>query len=290
MLLKFTVGREIVKNGKRANFHYICPTPKNMEFIGYGFALLIGLVLGLTGGGGSILTLPVLVYVMQFNAVTATAYSLFVVGASAAAGTIENFRKGVVEAKAGLWFALPSLAGVFLSRKFVIGAIPDIVYQKGSFTLTKDETLMVGFALIILAVSISMLRKKTESNYPNTKKNIVLTAMRLFAAGILIGLVGAGGGFLFTPLLLYVAHLPMRKAVATSLLIIAINSLLGFTGDIGNIAIDWVFLLLFTAISILGVFIGIYLNRFVNEPQLKRGFGWFALAMALFILAEELVF
>src|SRR6476660_4664588 len=117
-----------------------------MEYIGYAFALLIGLVLGLTGGGGSILTVPVLVYIMQFNAVTATAYSLFVVGATSAAGTIENFRKGLVEVKAGIWFALPSLAGVFLSRKLIIGSIPEIVYRRERFILTKDETLLIGFA------------------------------------------------------------------------------------------------------------------------------------------------
>jgi uncharacterized membrane protein YfcA len=261
-----------------------------MEYIGYGFALLIGLILGLTGGGGSILTVPVLVYLLQFNAVTATAYSLFVVGVTSAFGTIQNYRKGLVELKAGIWFALPSLAGVYLSRKFLIGAIPKIVYSNGNFVITKDATLMIGFAIVILFVAISMLRAKNERNFPNTEKNTILTMLRLFMAGILVGLIGAGGGFLFTPLLLYVARLPMKKAVATSLLIIAINSLLGFTGDIGNIIIDWGFLVIFTAFSVGGIFIGIYLNRFVNEQQLKKGFGWFVLVMALFILAEELVF
>jgi uncharacterized membrane protein YfcA len=261
-----------------------------MEYIGYGFALLIGLILGLTGGGGSILTVPVLVYLLQFNAVTATAYSLFVVGVTSVFGTVQNYRKGLVELKAGIWFALPSLAGVYLSRKFLIGAIPEIVYGNGSLMVTKDALLMIGFAIVILFVAVSMLRTRRENDFPNSEKNIVVTMLRLFMAGVLVGLIGAGGGFLFTPLLLYVAHLPMKKAVATSLLIIAINSLLGFTGDIGNIFIDWGFLFMFTAFSVAGIFIGIYLNRFVNEQQLKKGFGWFVLGMALFILAEELVF
>ena len=261
-----------------------------MEYIGYGFAFLIGLILGLTGGGGSILTVPLLVYVMHYNPVTATAYSLFVVGATSAAGTIQNIRKGLVEIKAGLWFALPSLAGVFLSRKILIGKIPRIVYSQNGFSITRDELLMIGFAILILAVAVSMLRKRPEKNLPDIQPNRLVTAIRLLVAGVLVGLVGAGGGFLFTPLLLYVAKLPMKKAAATSLMIIAINSLLGFTGDIGNIVIDWRFLLIFTSFAIAGIFGGIYLSRFVNDRQLKTVFGWFVLAMALFILAEELVF
>ena len=260
-----------------------------MEYIGYGFALLIGLILGLTGGGGSILTVPVLVYLLQFNAVTATAYSLFVVGVTSAFGTIQNYRKGLVELKAGIWFALPSLAGVYLSREFLISAIPETVYRGGDFVITKNAILMIGFAVVILFVAVSMLRTKREHHFPNAEKNIFVITLRLFMAGVLVGLIGAGGGFLFTPLLLYVARLPMKKAVATSLLIIAINSILGFTGDIGNTIIDWGFLVTFTVFSVAGIFIGIYLNRFVNEQQLKKGFGWFVLVMALFILAEELV-
>lgn len=261
-----------------------------MEYIGYGFALLIGLILGLTGGGGSILTVPVLVYIMQFNAVTATAYSLFIVGTTAAVGTVQNLRKGLVALKTGLWFALPSLAGVWLSRKFLIVSIPGVVYQNGGFVLTKDATLMIGFAIVILIIALSMIRRKTTPESQPRRQSTAMTAGKLFIAGVLVGMVGAGGGFLFTPLLLYVAHLPMKKAAATSLLIIAINSLLGFTGDIGNIVIDWSFLLVFSAFSVAGIFIGIYLNRFVNEQQLKKGFGWFVLVMALFILAEEIVF
>jgi len=261
-----------------------------MEYIGYGFALLIGLVLGLTGGGGSILTVPVLVYVMQYNAVTATAYSLFVVGATSAAGTIQNIKNGIVDIKAGLWFALPSLAGVFLSRKFLIGAIPQTVYHSNGFLITKDELLMICFAILIFVVAISMLKKKSELVHKHPEANKTLIAIRLFIAGLLVGLVGAGGGFLFTPLLLYVARLPMKKAVATSLMIIAINSLLGFTGDLGNTPINWGFLLVFTAFAIFGIFAGIYLGRFVNDKQLKTGFAWFVLAMSLFILTEEIVF
>lgn len=263
-----------------------------IEITGYVCALSIGLVLGLTGGGGSILTVPVLAYIVGLDAVTATAYSLFIVGTTSAVGTWQNIRKGLVEIRTGLLYALPSLAGVYLSRKIFIGSIPKIVYYGKNFVITKDTVLMLGFAAVILSVSISMLRKKPSATEiaPTKTENPAVIAIRLFIAGILVGLVGAGGGFLFTPLLLYVAKLPMRKAVATSLLIIAVNSLLGFTGDIGNIIIDWRFLVLFTSFSIVGIFIGIYLSRFVNEQQLKKGFGWFVLTIGIFILLKEIVF
>ena len=262
-----------------------------VEYLGYFGALVIGLVLGLTGGGGSILTVPILAYIIGLDAVTATAYSLFIVGATSAAGTIQNIRKGLVELRTGLLFALPSLAGVYLSRKFLITSIPEIVFQSNDFLITKNNVLMIGFAVVILIVSTSMIRKKTAAKEnPTADESPFLTALRLFLAGIVVGMVGAGGGFLFTPMLVYLAGLPMKKAVATSLLIIAINSVLGFTGDIGNIHIDWNFLLTFTAFSIAGIFAGIYLNRFVNERQLKKGFGWFVLAMGVFILLKEIVF
>ena len=260
-------------------------------YFGYFCAILIGLVLGLTGGGGSILTVPVLVYIMGLNPVTATAYSLFIVGTTSAIGTLRNIKKGLVEIKTGVLYAIPSLIGVFISRKFIISTIPSEIIWSDDVIVSKDALLMLAFAMVIFAVAISILRKKDpKPGRRERKESVFLVTLKLFFAGILVGIVGAGGGFLFTPLLLYVAKLPMKKAVATSLLIIAINSLLGFTGDIGNIAIDWMFLLTFSLFSIIGIFIGIYLNRFINEKQLKTGFAWFVLAVAVFIFTREIVF
>lgn len=260
-------------------------------YLGYFCAILIGLVLGLTGGGGSILTVPVLVYVMGLSPVTATAYSLFIVGSTSVFGAVRNLKKGLVEIKTGLLFAIPSLIGVYISRKFFIPAIPTVIFSNENLAVTKDVLLMVAFAIVIIAVALSMLRAKgdTIDAHPGKQSPVVL-GIKLFTAGIVVGFVGAGGGFLFTPLLLYVAKLPIRKAVATSLLIIAINSLLGFTGDIGNMVIDWSFLLIFSLFSIGGIFLGIYLSRFVNEKQLKTGFAWFVLTVAVFILTKEIVF
>ena len=259
-----------------------------LQYFGYIGALFIGLILGMTGGGGSILTVPILVYLMNFNPVTATAYSLFIVGTTSAFGTIQNFRKGIVEIKTALLFAIPSLIAVFLTRKFIVPAIPDMLFQSGQFTITKEIFLMILFAIVMFAASLSMLKKKPELEIAAPNPNVIATIIKIILVGVLIGLVGAGGGFLIIPALVFMAKLPMRKAIGTSLMIIAINSLIGFTGDMSNMEIDWNFLLAFTAIAVIGIFIGIYLSKFVNENQLRKGFGWFVLVMALFIFIKEL--
>lgn len=258
------------------------------EFFGYLGALAIGLVLGLTGGGGSILTVPVLVYLMGIHPVTATAYSLFIVGTTSAFGTVQNYRKGFVEVKTGLKFALPSLTAIYLTRKFIVPNIPEVLFSIGKISITKNLFIMLLFAIVMLMAALSMIRNK-KSEKSDVTPNPVLTVIQIFMVGVIIGLVGAGGGFLIIPALVYLAKLPMKKAVGTSIFIIAINSLIGFTGDIGNIDIDWRFLFIFSFISILGIFAGIYLNKFINEKNLKKGFGWFVLTMSIVILAKELL-
>lgn len=259
------------------------------EFFGYLGALLIGLVLGLTGGGGSIMTVPVLVYLLGINPVIATAYSLFIVGSTSTFGSILNYRKGLVEVKTGLKFAIPSLIAIYFTRKIVVPAIPEILFTVKEIAVTKEFFIMVLFAIVMMLASISML---SDRRIPVSEKepNLIFTIIQIFIVGIIIGLVGAGGGFLIIPALVFLAKLPMKKAIGTSIFIIAINSLIGFTGDIGNIDPDWSFLLIFSFISILGIFAGIYLNKFINEKNLKKGFGWFVLAMSILILTKELLF
>lgn len=260
-----------------------------VEYLGYLGALCIGLILGLTGAGGSILTVPILVYLMGINPIIATGYSLFMVGTTSAFGAIQNIRKGFVDVKTALLFAIPSFIAVFLTRKFIVPALPESIGNQ-NFAISKESLLMLLFAVVMLIVAVSMLRKKAEpTNLENHNPNMILAVIRMFFVGILIGMVGAGGGFLFIPVLLFIAKLPMRKAVGTSLLIIALNSLIGFTGDIGNHVIDWKFLMGFTALSVVGIFIGIYSAKFVNESQLRKGFAWFVIAMAVFILCREFV-
>jgi hypothetical protein len=259
-----------------------------MELLGYFGALCIGLILGLTGGGGSILTVPILVYVMLIDPMIATAYSLFIVGTTSAFGAIQNYQKGFVDLKNGFLFAIPSFIAVYLTRRILVPLIPDTILEQ-PFLLTKSTFLMVFFAVIMVLAAISMLKKKKE--VVETVGNIAISTLlfQTFTIGIIIGLVGAGGGFLIIPSLVLFAKLPMKKAVGTSLFIIAMNSLIGFLGDLQNITIDCKFLSFFTGISIVGIFIGIYLNKYVNESQLKKGFAYFVLLMATFILVKEIV-
>ncbi|WP_396139406.1 sulfite exporter TauE/SafE family protein [Flavobacterium sp.] len=263
---------------------------KSLEVLGYFGALLIGIILGITGGGGSILTVPTLVYILNYNPIIATAYSLFIVGTTSGIGTIQNFKKGLVVPKKAFQFAVPSLIGVYLTRKFIVPNIPDVVFYFGSLKLSKDTFLMILFAVVMLFAAYSMLKNNKKNELiERTTKSITVVIIQLFFVGVLIGLIGAGGGFLIIPALLNFAQLPMKKAIGTSLLIIAINSLIGFIGDVQNTIIDWTFLLIFTTISVAGIFIGLYIQKFINEKMLKKLFGFFVLIMAIFILYKELL-
>lgn len=258
-----------------------------MEILGYLGALCIGLVLGLTGGGGSILTVPILVYLMSINPVTATAYSLFIVGTTSTFGAIQNYRKNLVDLKNGFIFAIPSFVAVYLTRKYIVPEIPKIILES-PILITKDTFLMLFFALIMIFGALSVLKKKNQETPNEEKRNLIFIGIQTFIIGIIIGLVGAGGGFLIIPSLILFAKLPMRKAVGTSLFIIAMNSLVGFMGDVQNLVIDWMFLATFTAISVVGIFIGMYLTKYTNESQLKKIFAYFVLLMACIILLKEI--
>ena len=258
-----------------------------MEILGYVGALFIGLVLGLTGGGGSILTVPILVYLMSINPVTATAYSLFIVGTTSTFGAIQNYRKNLVDIKNGFIFAIPSFIAVYLTRKYIVPEIPKVIIES-PILITKDTFLMLFFAVIMIFGALSVLKKKSQNTNSEEKRNLILIGIQTFTIGIIIGLVGAGGGFLIIPSLILFAKLPMRKAVGTSLFIIAMNSLVGFIGDVQNLEIDWMFLLIFSAISVVGIFTGMYLTKYTNESQLKKIFAYFVLVMAAIILLKEM--
>ena len=259
-----------------------------IEFIEYFCALLIGIVLGLTGGGGSILTVPVLVYILNFNPIIASSYSLFIVGMTSTFGTLINFKKGNVVLKTGLLLAIPSLISVYITRKYIVHTIPEILIQNSYFTIPKDLFLMVLFAVVMFFAALSMLKTPTSEVVEN-KTNLFIIIFQIFCVGILIGLIGAGGGFLIIPALVHFAKLPIKKAIGTSLLIIACNSLIGFSGDVQNINPDWYFLFKFASFAMTGIFIGIYLSRFFNERSLKKIFGWFVLTMAVLILTKEIL-
>lgn len=263
-----------------------------ISVIGYLAAVIIGISLGLIGGGGSILTVPALVYLLNINPVLATAYSLFVVGATSLAGSFSFMKKGLVNYKTALVFATPSFIAVYLTREFLIPAIPEVLFSFSGFTVTKNVGIMIFFALIMLAASVSMIRNQEngEETQGPTNYNFPLIALEGALVGVLTGIVGAGGGFLIIPALVLLARLPMKMAVGTSLLIIAAKSLIGFLGDIGNQPIDWPFMLLFTLLSLLGILFGSWLSTKIEGQHLKKGFGWFVLLMGIIILCNELFF
>ena len=260
------------------------------QIFGYIGALIIGIVLGLIGGGGSILTVPILVYLLFVNPVTATAYSLFVVGVSSLVGAIRNIQKGLVDFRTAIVFAIPAFIAVYTTRKYLVPAIPEELFRVGDFLVTKNIGIMIFFAIVMLVASVSMIKNKKSKAVSDSVVvfNYPLIVTEGIIVGVITGIVGAGGGFLIIPALVLLAKLPMKKAVATSLLIIAIKSLIGFIGDVENLDIDWTFLLTFTSISVVGIFLGIYLSNFIEGKKLKKGFGWFVLIMGIYIIYKEL--
>jgi uncharacterized membrane protein YfcA len=261
------------------------------EILGYIGALFVGLVLGLIGGGGSILTVPILVYLIGLNPIVATAYSLFVVGMTSVFGAVQNYKKGFVDLKTAVIFAIPAFIVVYLTRRLLVPIIPDVVFTVGHFEVTNNIFIMIFFAIVMVLASFSMISgKKTvsTSEVQPIKYNYPLIAFEGTIIGVFSGIVGAGGGFLIIPTLVLLAKLPMKKAIGTSLCVVAVNSLFGFLGDLSNFQIDWKFLLTFTGISILGILLGIYLSKFISGHRLKKGFGYFTLIMAFYIIYKEL--
>lgn len=289
-----------------------------MEFIGYIGAVLMGLSLGLIGGGGSILTVPILVYLFQVDAVLATAYSLFIVGLTSLVGSFSHIKLGNIHWRTAVVFGIPSILSVFFTRSYLVPRIPDPMFTLGqdpnggaSFVLTKSVGLLLLFAVIMVMAAYSMIKpakksaqpnsehKNEDANHTNTndlglnhaepKFNYPLILLEGAIVGVVTGLVGAGGGFLIIPALVLLAKLPIKQAVGTSLMIIAAKSLIGFVGDLrGNEVIDWSFLAVFSSIAIAGILIGSWLSKRIPGEKLKPAFGWFVLVMGTYIIIKEL--
>lgn len=262
--------------------------------MGYIAALFIGISLGLIGGGGSILTVPVLVYLFGINPLLSTSYSLFVVGSTSLVGAFNNYLKGLVRIKTALLFGLSSITTVFITRKFLIPLIPERIATIGGFNITEPIVTMVLFAILMVVASVSMIKsrqnKTNETVADNKKVNLPKLLLYGVAIGIATGLLGAGGGFLLIPTLVLLVKLPMKEAVGTSLLIIALNSLIGFTGDL-HFTMNWFFLFkVTTTIAIAGTFVGSLISKKIAGDKLKKGFGWFVLIMGIYILVKEIAF
>jgi len=260
-----------------------------MEVIGYLAAICIGLILGLLGGGGSILSIPILVYIFHIDAITASAYSLFIVGITSLVGAIPKYKEHLVNIRTGLLFGLPSIISIFATRKWIVPAIPDVVFYTDAIIITKRILVLGLFALLMILASISMIRDKKEMQNDDARFRTFWVIVEGILIGFLTGLVGAGGGFLIIPALVLLTGLPFKTAVGTSLFIIAINSLIGFMGDVLNNSIDWNFLLLISALAVVGILIGNNLSKKISALKLRKSFGWFVLLMGVWILIRELI-
>jgi uncharacterized protein len=257
--------------------------------LAYLLALLAGIILGVLGGGGSILTVPIFVYVMGVNPITATAYSLFIVGVSALVGAQRFISRGDIDFKIGLLFALPSVLGVFVCRKWILPSLPEVINIFNLLSINKDTFILLSFDLIMFLASLSMLFSWKINANSNKDNNYLMVVVDGAIVGLVTGFVGAGGGFLIVPALLLMTTIDIKKAVGTSLLIIALKSLVGFLPEINN-SIDWNLLIVFTSFSVLGILIGTYISKFIKGSNLKKSFGIFVLLMALFIVIKEMFF
>ena len=262
-----------------------------MQIYGYLAAIFMGFSLGLVGGGGSILTVPILVYLFLIDPVIATSSSLFIVGSTALVGAFMAYRRDDVEVKAGIHFFLPGFLGVFLTKKYLVPMIPETIFTLQDFIFTKPLLIMSLFSVLMLMASFTMIRSKKKSVQHGEQKNKqIKIGVQGFMVGVVTGFVGAGGGFLIIPALLFLTNTPMKIAVGTSLFIVAIQSLLGFLGDYNSfILINWPLLLKFTGCAIVGLFIGNRISLHIAPNKLKVYFGYFILCMGIYIIIKEVV-
>lgn len=260
-----------------------------MELLGYIMALFIGISLGLFGGGGSILAVPVLAYLFSLDEKVATAYSLFIVGFAALVGGIKQNINNNVDWITAVVFGIPALIGVWIVRHYVIPELPDVLFDIGDFAISRRMGMFGVFIVLMVAAALSMLKENTrKGGSGDISYNYPLILIEGLIVGAVTGLVGAGGGFLIIPALVVLTNLDIKKAIGTSLVIIALKSILGFfLGDALIMSIDWNFLIVFTSITIIGIFLGVYIGNFIDGNKLKKGFGYFILAMSIFMFIIE---
>lgn len=261
-----------------------------LALFGWVATFAVGFVLGLLGGGGSILIVPVLVYLFMFSAEQSTGLSLLVVGLSTLIGLFVSGAFKDVRFKTALIFAVPSSAGAFIARKVLLPATPEHVGA-----LTRSTFLLVLFAALMLVVAYRMIRpaknsgSETEPTSEHSMTELTKTGFAGLLVGITAGYLGAGGGFLIVPVLNQSLGLPMPLAIPTSLAIIAAQSLFGFTGAMGNTPVDWPFSIGLTAVAVAGLIVGTRFKSRVDPAKLRPAFGYFVLVTGLFILVQELI-
>ena len=256
--------------------------------------LIIGLILGLIGGGGSLLGVPVLVNILCIEAGLATTYSLFIVGMTALVGAVSYVKKGEVSVEAILNFALASVITVFCMRKFVMPNLP-AEFNVAGIPFSKQALIMVVFSLLILSASYSMIISRKPNRIKDVKWNeftktplgIPFVILLGILIGVITGFVGAGGGFIIVPVLMIFVRLNFKKAIGTSLCIVALNSIVGFIGSLGHQTLDWTFLLSISAVCGVGILLGSMLSNKISSQKLKPAFGWFTLCVGIYELIKQ---
>jgi uncharacterized membrane protein YfcA len=243
----------------------------------YGFALLlsalIGLSLGLLGSGGSIITLPVLVYVAGVPAHQAVGMSLVIVGGTSIVGTLLNLRRGSLDLRAGSFFALSGMVGAFIGARFT--------------HLVSASVLMLLFGILMLAVGGWMLGPNDLAT-PSRSCQPIRCLTAGITVGLLTGFLGVGGGFLILPALVLFAGLDMKTAIGTSLAVIAVNCVGGLFGQLRFIDIDWLLTLLFLAIAVAGMFGGALLAGWLSAATLRPGFAWCVAFLGMALVVRNL--
>lgn len=260
------------------------------EIITYILALFVGSTMGLLGGGGAILTIPILVYIAGFNPILATSYSIVIVGISALFGAINKYKKNEIDVKKGLYFGIPSIFSIFITRKFIINFLPERIISIDDIELFKDDFVLLLFSVIMILASYSMFKGRNEIVKESSTNNYYPLVFLGLIFGILVGIIGAGGGFLIIPTLVSFTGMKMKNAVGTSLFIITLNSLFGFLGDLMNeVKFDFIFLALFTLVSIIGIYFGSFLSNYISGHKLKKYFAIFIFIMAVYMIIKEIL-
>ena len=259
-----------------------------MELFGYTLLIGVGLLLGMMGGGGSILSVPILVYLFSLDVVVASSYSLFIVGSTSVVGTALKHRDRFIDIPAVLQLGVPSLFVTFCTRKWIVCSLPDVLFMCGSIPLTRRILLLTVFATVIIFSSLMVIRSRQSTGEESTSRPYPLALIVAgLGVGFLSGLAGVGGGFLILPTLILFAGLRFNVAVGTALPIIAMNSLVGFLGGASSHPVDWLFLTSISLLATFGIFLGDVVARRLSSNNLKQIFGWSTLVLGIWILVKE---
>jgi uncharacterized membrane protein YfcA len=254
-----------------------------LQLAGYCLSVLIGFSLGLIGGGGAILAIPVLVFFFDIDPEAATTYSLFIVGITAVSGSINHYRIRNIDYITVFLFGIPSVIMLFVMRRYLLKQIPPIIFQQGSLVISKSLFIMIVFSIVMLIAGLLMVKKKGYT--PSVER---LNLSRLVTVGCITGaitgFIGVGGGFIIVPSLVLFAGLPMKKAIGTSLTIITVNCIIGVLSNLDATAsLDYFFLVSFSAFAIAGILLGTWMIKFIPDKKLKPILGWIILAMSVVV-------